>query len=467
MAKFIHISAEDFTPRKEVQYEAGDVISIYYKNSFSGFGLHFAPVLDYQAWNIRSINSSVGLDTYAPSQNFKIDGKSLCLVSAGNETIETMPFRNGHHLIIRAANSGIIKTRGDHPKAYTPPNWSYDYWFSTPWPRMSEDEVLNDINTAHGHRLSPKIWLLDAGWESSEELLSFNNKKFKSGNEFLQKMVEKDLKTIVWFSPYVVEKTKLWHLCDKNGWLAKDEKGKSALFPVVGNGETIGSYLDFTSYSFINYLMERIQAMASLGLAGIMFDFGESLPDEAVLSCETEAAKAAKNQGLVSHNWYVGEIKRTLNELTKSIDFTLISRSGWTNSYAHSGLWLGDQSSDSSRFAGLESLTWGYKTAHEAGYKFIGMDVGGYFGVPTPQDYKRWLDLSVCMPFSMLHGALQANPWEEGDEISAYFRKTRELHNHIWKDYEKTKVRFESDHNNQRVTKISVDGYEFKTYSVD
>lgn len=467
MAKFIHINVDDFTPRKEVAYEAGDVISIYYKNSLSGFGLHFAPVLDHQAWNIRSVNSSVGLDTYAPSQNFKLDGKSLTLVSAGNETIETTPFRNGHHLTIRAAGKGLLKVRNDRPKAYSPPHWAYDYWFSTPWPRMSEKEVLNEIDTAHSHRLSPKVWLLDAGWESNEEILSFNNKRFESGDNFVQKMVQKDLKPIVWLSPFVVEDTKIWHKCNDNGWLAKDEQGHSALFPVVGNGETIGSYLDFTNFEFLNYLGERISSMASLGLSGIMFDFGESLPDETVLACQTDESKDAKNKGLVGHNWFVGEIKRTLNELTKAYDFALISRSGWTNSHAHSGLWLGDQSSDSSRFAGLESLTWGYKTAHEAGYKFVGMDVGGYFGVPTPQDYKRWLDLSVCMPFSMLHGALQANPWEEGDDVSAYFRKTRELHSRIWHNYNDTEVEFESDQNNQRVTEISVNGYRFKTYSID
>jgi alpha-glucosidase (family GH31 glycosyl hydrolase) len=58
----------------------------------------------------------------------------------------------------------------------------------------------------------------------------------------------------------------------------------------------------------------------------------------------------------------------------------VISRSGWTDTYSQSGLWLGDQSSDASRFAGLESVLWGYKTAHDAGYRFIGMDAGGYFG---------------------------------------------------------------------------------------
>jgi len=466
MSDFINVDLDKISS-KGIEYSDGDVLSIFYKHSLSGFGLRFGPILDHQAWNIRSINSAVGLDTYAPSQDFELDDVNLRLISAGNETIETQPYRDGHHLIIRAAGKGQLVVHKRDLQAYTPPQWAYDYWFSTPWTRMSDEEVLSEINTAHSHHLSPKVWLLDAGWESSDELLSFNAERFKSGNDFLVTLTEQDIKPIVWFAPYIYEKTKLWHLCDKNGWFAKDENNKSAVFPVVGNGEEFGSYLDFTSYSLLAYLAERLNSMASLGLAGIMFDFGESLPDKAILVCETEESKLARQKGLIGHNWYVGEIKRQLNKLTNSLDFCLISRSGWTDSFAYSGLWLGDQSSDTSRFAGLESLTWGYKTAHESGYKFIGMDVGGYFGVPTPADYKRWLDLSICMPFSMLHGALQANPWEEGDEMLAYFRKTRTLHKNIWNDFEKTKVSFKSDHKNQRVTNIIAGNFEFDTYSID
>lgn len=461
MPKFINLDINHLTPHRTVRYEVGDVLSIFYRNSLKGFGLRFGPIQDFEAWNLRSINSSIGLDTYAPSQLFEVDGTNLQLISAGDESIETAPYRSGHLLTIRAAHSGILRSQTSKLKAYKPPEWAYDFWFTTPWTRMSQQEVLSDIASSHQHHLAPKVWLIDAGWASPESYLDFNAELFPSGNDFLQDLRSVELKPILWMSPYIDAKTKNWRTFNQNGWLVQDTQQKSMVFPVTGDNESLGSYIDYTSASFLEFLKAKIANLTKQGLGGIMFDFGEALPDTAILQCATQSAKTSLEQGVIGHNWYVGEIKRALYEIAGPLGLCLISRSGWTESYAHTGLWLGDQSSDTSRFAGLESVTWGYKTARDAGYRFIGMDTGGYFGFPTLEDYKRWLDLSVTMPFTMLHGALQSDPWEEGSEALTHYRKCHEIHRQLWKKPDEVKLNFSTSSNGMKITSIKANEYTF------
>jgi alpha-D-xyloside xylohydrolase len=404
---------------------------------------------------LRSINSSIGLDTYAPSQRFSLDNKPFEIVSKGDETLELLDGPEGKTLIIQTIHDGILKPASPLLPTYSPPHWAYDFWFSTPWTRMSEAMVLKDINTAHEHYLSPKVWLLDAGWASETVYLDFDVVRFPNKDTFLQQMGGNGLKPIIWLAPYIRTKTALWNHFHKNGWFVKDATQKSAVFTVTGDNETLGSYIDVTSQHFLEFLQERITALSARGVAGIMFDFGESLPDDALFACETESAKQAKTAGIIGHNWYVEEAKRLLHAIASPLGLCLISRSGWTNSAAYTGLWLGDQSSDASRFAGLESVTWGYKTAREAQYRFIGMDVGGYFGVPTLEDYKHWLDLAAFMPYVLLHGALQSDPWEEGSDALSYYRKVHALHQKLWQEPQHVQVHFTLSPNHQRIREIT------------
>jgi hypothetical protein len=461
MPKFINLDIDHLSPHRVIRYKAGDIITITYRHDVSGFGLRFAPLQDNEAWNLRSINSSVGLDTYAPSQRFTIDKKPFELISKGDETIELLHGIDGKTLIIQTIHDGVLAHASPQKATYAPPSWAYDFWFSTPWTRMNQKNVLKDIDQAHKHHLSPRVWLLDAGWSSEKSFLHFEETLFRDRDGFLQYMVNNGLKPVLWLAPYIRANTPLWENFNKNGWLVKNGAHKSAIFAVTGDNETLGSYIDITSAGLLEHLEDRISALAAQGLAGIMFDFGESLPDDAVFVSETESAKNALAAGSIGHNWYVGEAKRVLHAITEPHKLCLISRSGWTDSQAHTGLWLGDQSSDSSRFAGLESVIWGYKTAKEAGYHFVGMDVGGYFGVPTLADYKHWLDLAVCMPFVLLHGALQSDPWEEGSEALTHYRKCHVLHQMLWQDPKNVSVRFSLSPNQQRITAIHANNYTF------
>lgn len=461
MPKQRHIDISQLQGDREVAYAPGELLLLGFRRRIAGFGVHFAPIVPHSAWKLRVENSGVGLQTYAQSQRFSLDDVELCLESAGDETLEVLPDRAGLVLAIHAEHKGVLRRAPMWSPPYEPPNWAYDFWFSTPMARMSEGQVWAEVQTAHRMRLHPTVWLLDADWASTEHWLRVDPYKFPSGDGFLSALGDLDIKPVVWLAPWVQTGTVNWDFFNKQRWFAEDESGKSRIFPVTGNGQVKGSYLDFTNQAFVDYFTQAIGAALDRGVAGFMFDFGESLPDGAMMAGTTESSRTALAAGIVGHNWYVGEVKRVMREAVEGRDVALISRSGWTQSYASTGLWLGDQSSDSSRFAGLGSVAWGYRSAYQAGYRFVGMDIGGYFGFPNVADYMRWLDLAVAMPFSMHHGMLHANPWEIGPDALAHHRYARKLHTALWGQGKRQVPKFELDRSYAQMRAIQAGDYRF------
>jgi len=206
MPKFIKIDNNHIAPGRIVRFTEGDIISISFQNKLSGFGLHFAPFQNHQAFNIRSINSSVGLDTYAPSQRFTLDENRIRIYSGGDETIEVAPYRSGSQLVIRAKHGGYLAHDKRSLNHYKPPLWAYDYWFSTPWTRLSQNTVMQEIKIAHQHHLDPKIWLIDAGWSSKNVYMNFDTQLFPDGNNFMKIMHDHGVKPILWLSPFIDER---------------------------------------------------------------------------------------------------------------------------------------------------------------------------------------------------------------------------------------------------------------------
>ena len=89
----------------------------------------------------------------------------------------------------------------------------------------------------------------------------------------------------------------------------------------------------------------------------------------------------------------------------------LVSRSGWAGMQRWGWNWTGDVESS------WEGLRQQVATAIHlglSGVPYTGSDIGGFSGVPSPELYVRWLELSVLMPFCRTHSVMGApgrEPW--------------------------------------------------------
>ncbi|MFO8058603.1 MAG: glycoside hydrolase family 31 protein [bacterium] len=105
----------------------------------------------------------------------------------------------------------------------------------------------------------------------------------------------------------------------------------------------------------------------------------------------------------------------------------IISRAGFPGIQRTSLIWTGDNFStwSSMRVSVPMQLNMGL-----SGLAFVGSDVGGFGGWPTPNLYARWIELGVFYPFDRIHTSNSMpdqEPWEFGDKVTDISRKMIKL----------------------------------------
>jgi len=105
----------------------------------------------------------------------------------------------------------------------------------------------------------------------------------------------------------------------------------------------------------------------------------------------------------------------------------LVSRSGWAGVQRYAWVWNADVRSDWDclRQTLVTMLGLGL-----SGVPFVGSDVGGFVGTPTPELYIRWLQMSAFMPFFRSHTMVASpdqEPWSYGEPYTTIARETIRL----------------------------------------
>ncbi len=104
----------------------------------------------------------------------------------------------------------------------------------------------------------------------------------------------------------------------------------------------------------------------------------------------------------------------------------VLTRAGYSGVQKYSAQWTGDNvSTDEHMLLGFRLLN----SMGLSGVPFVGMDVGGFMGNPTPELFVRWMSLGVYMPFFRNHVAINNNyrePWLFNDENTEKIKRVLE-----------------------------------------
>jgi alpha-glucosidase len=105
----------------------------------------------------------------------------------------------------------------------------------------------------------------------------------------------------------------------------------------------------------------------------------------------------------------------------------VLTRAGFAGVQRYSSVWTGDNvaSWDHLRLSIPMLLNLGL-----SGVPFVGADIGGFIGSPSPELFTRWLELGVVTPLCRAHsewGAPDKEPWSFGDRHEEMNRETIRL----------------------------------------
>jgi len=105
----------------------------------------------------------------------------------------------------------------------------------------------------------------------------------------------------------------------------------------------------------------------------------------------------------------------------------VLTRAAYAGTQRYAATWTGDNSStwNHMRISIPQLLNLGL-----SGYTFVGDDIGGFAGSPTPELLTRWIELGVFNPVYRNHGtkgSRNREPWVDGPQHEAIRRKYIEL----------------------------------------
>jgi alpha-glucosidase len=126
------------------------------------------------------------------------------------------------------------------------------------------------------------------------------------------------------------------------------------------------------------------------------------------------------------HNVYGQDMARAtregLQQLRPGQRQFVLSRAGYAGAQRYAAFWTGDNSAtwDHLRLNLTMVMNLGL-----SGFPFVGADVGGYKGNPSPELMARWMELGSLMPFYRNHtekGDVPHEPWAFGDAVETASR---------------------------------------------
>jgi alpha-D-xyloside xylohydrolase len=155
-----------------------------------------------------------------------------------------------------------------------------------------------------------------------------------------------------------------------------------------------------------------------MGVGAIKTDFGEAAPLSGLYH--------SGSTGFYEHNLYPLRYQKAVADITRqtSGEDIIWARAGWAGSQRYPIHWSGDShNTDGAMGATLRAgLSIGV-----SGFAFWSHDIGGFFGRPSAELYRRWMPFGMLTSHSRCHGAPPREPWEYGEAFMNEFRAADEL----------------------------------------
>ena len=205
-----------------------------------------------------------------------------------------------------------------------------------------------------------------------------------------------------YINPFLSVEGPLYQAASKNGYLVKDKKGSDYMVTITTFPAAMIDFTNPAAYSWYKEIIKR--EMIGIGMDGWMADFGEYLPEDAVLHSGVPAMD-------IHNEWpavWARLNSEAIEECGKTGKLFFFTRAGHTGTVRYSPMmWNGDQHVDWSLSQGIGSVIPAALSLSMSGIGVCHSDIGGYTSIMHMQRSKellmRWTELSCFSPLMRLH----------------------------------------------------------------
>ncbi|MEW5817064.1 MAG: alpha-xylosidase, partial [Spirochaetota bacterium] len=229
---------------------------------------------------------------------------------------------------------------------------------------------------------------------------------------------DRGLKICLWINPYISELSSLFAEGKEKGYFARRADGSIYQVDYWQPGV---AFVDFTNPQACAWYQAKLRELLDMGVDTFKTDFGESIPADARFS--------DGETGETVHNLYALLYNRTVFELLEETrgpgDALVFARSATACAQRYPVHWGGDCAAS---YDSMAAQLRGGLSLLLSGVAYWSHDIGGFFGTPTPDLFKRWIAFGLLSSHSRLHGESSYRvPWFFDEESVAVLRSFTEL----------------------------------------
>ncbi len=164
------------------------------------------------------------------------------------------------------------------------------------------------------------------------------------------------------------------------------------------------------------------------GVSGIWNDmnepsvWGQAFPTETVFNDDGRITSHKKIHNLYGLLMAQATYEGALCALPNRRPF-ILTRAGFAGEQRYTSVWTGDNVANEEHLAlGIRMI----QSQSLSGVPFVGTDVGGFIGTPSPELFARWIQVGALSPLFRTHteyGSSEQEPWSFGENIEEISRK--------------------------------------------
>ena len=302
-----------------------------------------------------------------------------------------------------------------------PPRWSLGLWASR-YSFPDQEVTLKIANELRERKIPCDGLHLDISWMNDGHVsdLEWNLDNYPDPDALIDDLDELGYRVMVVEEPYLPVGTDAFETAVENGYLITDPRGDPYLLDRLSVSRHRAGIIDFTSTEACEWWQQKHESLVEQGIDGFWTDFGEYLPEDAILS----NGKSGRSMRNVYPHLYQKTVFESIENSDRDIEPFIWARSGYSGSQSFPAHWGGDCSCT---FDSMTSSLKGGLSLMLSGYAFWSHDIGGFSGTPTPELYIRWAQFGLLSSHARYHGKSEREPWEFGEESERIFREFAQL----------------------------------------
>ena len=277
------------------------------------------------------------------------------------------------------------------------------------------------------------IWL-DIHYMDGFEVFTWDKRRFPDPKKLISKLREKGFKVVVIIDPGIKASynSKIYQEGILNDYFCKYRTGEiyyGKLWP------GICAFPDFTDENVRRWWGDLHRDLIKIGVEGIWNDMNEpTIQSRDLRTMDPDVIhfdRGLRTPHAKNHNVYgLLECQATYEGLLRMNPNKrpfILSRAGYAGIQRYAAVWTGDNTANWEHLALQIPMLLNLGLS---GVPFVGCDIGGFIGTPSPELLVRWYQIGVFVPFCRNHTnkrSYDQEPWMFGDYYKDIIRRYLKL----------------------------------------